>query len=64
MLFGTALALWSWWGLVIFIGIKFIVRWRLLDEEKFLSKNLADYREHCQGGHYRLVPLFGSSSIY
>jgi len=40
MLFGTPLALGSWWGLLMFIPFTLIIIVRLLDEEKFLSKNL------------------------
>jgi protein-S-isoprenylcysteine O-methyltransferase Ste14 len=57
MLFGTPLALGSWWGLLMFIPMTFIIVWRLLDEEKFLSKNLSGYTEYCQRVRYRLVPF-------
>jgi protein-S-isoprenylcysteine O-methyltransferase Ste14 len=56
MLFGTPLALRSWWGLLPFAAITFIIRWRLLQEEKFLAQNLADYSEYCRRVKYRLVP--------
>ena len=56
MLLGTPLALGSWWGLLIFIPITFLIAWRLLDEEKFLSQSLSGYREYCQKVRYRLVP--------
>lgn len=39
MLFGTPLALGSWWGLLMFIPFTLILVWRLLDEEKFLLNN-------------------------
>jgi len=45
MLLGTPLALGSWWGLLMFIPMTFVIVWRLLDEEKFLSKNLSGYKE-------------------
>jgi protein-S-isoprenylcysteine O-methyltransferase Ste14 len=57
MLFGTPLALGSWWGLVMFIPMLFIIGWRARDEERFLFKNLPGYREYCQLVRYRLVPL-------
>jgi protein-S-isoprenylcysteine O-methyltransferase Ste14 len=57
MLFGTPLALGSWWGLLMFIPFTLILVWRLLDEEKFLFKNLQGYYEYCQKVRYRLVPL-------
>ena len=40
MLSGVPLALGSWWGLLTFIPITFVIVWRLLNEEDFLAKNL------------------------
>lgn len=57
LLLGTPLALGSWWGLLIFIPITFIVVWRLLEEEKFLSQDLSGYIEYCQKVRYRLMPM-------
>ena len=57
MLFGTPLALGSWWGLLMLIPFTLILILRLLDEEKFLSKNLSGYDEYCQKVRYRLIPL-------
>jgi len=57
MTFGTPLALGSWWGLLMFIPMTFSIVWRLLDEEKFLSKSLYGYKEYCQKVQYRLVPF-------
>jgi len=57
MLFGTPLALGSWWGLLVFIPFTLIIILRLLDEEKFLSKNLTGYNEYCQKVRYRLIPF-------
>jgi protein-S-isoprenylcysteine O-methyltransferase Ste14 len=56
MLFGTPLALGSWWGLLPFVAITFIIRWRLLQEEKFLTKSLPGYSDYCHKVKYRLVP--------
>ena len=56
MLFGTPPALGSWWGLLLFIPMTFIIVWRLLDEEKLLSSSLSGYREYCQKVRCRLVP--------
>jgi protein-S-isoprenylcysteine O-methyltransferase Ste14 len=58
MLFGTPLALGSWWGLVMFIPMLFIIAWRARAEERFLIKNLPGYREYCGVVRFRLVPLF------
>jgi protein-S-isoprenylcysteine O-methyltransferase Ste14 len=57
MLFATPLALGSWWGLLLFIPIILIIAWRLLNEEKFLSKSLSGYEEYCQKVQHRLVPF-------
>ncbi len=56
MLFGTPLALGSWWALLLFIPMALIIVMRLLEEEKFLAKNLPDYNEYCQNVRYRLIP--------
>jgi protein-S-isoprenylcysteine O-methyltransferase Ste14 len=57
MLFGTPLALGSWWDLLIFIALTFLIVWRLLEEEKFLSDNLPGYQEYRRKVQYRLVPF-------
>jgi protein-S-isoprenylcysteine O-methyltransferase Ste14 len=57
MLFGTPLALGSWWGLLMFNLITLIIALRLLDEEKFLSKRLSGYKAYCRKVRYRLVPF-------
>ncbi len=57
IMLGTPLALGSWWGLLIFIPLTLVILWRLLDEEKFLSKNLQGYTEYCQKVRYRLIPF-------
>ena len=46
MLFGVPLALGSWWGLLTFAPITFVIVWRLIDEENFLAKNLPGYSEY------------------
>jgi protein-S-isoprenylcysteine O-methyltransferase Ste14 len=58
MLIGTPLALGSWWGLLMFIPMTFIIAWRARDEERFLFRNLSGYKEYCQIVRYRMVPLF------
>jgi protein-S-isoprenylcysteine O-methyltransferase Ste14 len=56
MLFGTPLALGSWWGLLLMVPMTLVLVLRLLDEERFLAKNLPGYTEYCQRVRYRLVP--------
>jgi len=57
MSFGMPLALGSWWGLLMLMPGVFVIAWRLLDEEKFLHKNLPGYTEYTQRVRWRLVPL-------
>ncbi len=56
LLIGTPLALGSWWGLLVLIPMTLVLVLRLLDEEKFLARNLSGYTEYCQRVRYRLVP--------
>jgi protein-S-isoprenylcysteine O-methyltransferase Ste14 len=41
----------------MFILITPIIVWRLLSEEKFLTKSLSGYKEYCRKVQYRLVPF-------
>ena len=54
---GAPLALGSYWGLLAFLVALPGLVWRLLDEEKFLAKNLPGYVEYKQRVRYRLIPL-------
>ena len=56
MVVGTPLALGSWWGLGALILFIPALLWRLLDEEKYLKKNLPGYTEYTHKVQYRLVP--------
>jgi protein-S-isoprenylcysteine O-methyltransferase Ste14 len=58
ILLGTPLALGSLWGLALVALSVIWLIWRLIDEEKFLSKNLPGYDEYQQKVQYRLVPYF------
>jgi protein-S-isoprenylcysteine O-methyltransferase Ste14 len=53
---GTPLALGSLWGLALVALSVIWLIWRLIDEEKFLSKNLPGYDEYREKVQYRLVP--------
>jgi protein-S-isoprenylcysteine O-methyltransferase Ste14 len=57
MLFGTPLALGSWWGLAMFIPMVVTIAWRARDEERFLRRNLCGYEDYCRTVRYRLVPF-------
>lgn len=56
MILGIPLALDAWWGLVIIAASLPAFIWRILDEEKFLKKDLPGYSEYTQKVRYRLVP--------
>ena len=57
LLIGMPLALGSWWGLFVLIVFVPALIWRLLDEEKFLQKNLAGYADYCRKVRYRMLPF-------
>jgi protein-S-isoprenylcysteine O-methyltransferase Ste14 len=52
----TPLALGSWWGLLAVAVLMAAIVFRLLDEEQFLERNLAGYREYKGAVRFRLVP--------
>jgi len=54
---GIPLALGSWWGLLTIILFVPVLAWRILDEEKFLVKNLPGYAEYKKKVKYRLMPF-------
>ena len=53
---GTPLALGSCWGLLAFAAVLPALIWRLLEEEKFLSRSLPGYTEYCAKVRWRLIP--------
>jgi protein-S-isoprenylcysteine O-methyltransferase Ste14 len=55
-LLGTPLALGSYWALIAIAAMIPFLIWRLLDEERFLAKNLSGYDEYQKRVRYRLVP--------
>ena len=56
-LLGTPLALGSWWGFVPIAAMLPFLIWRLLDEERFLARNLPGYAEYQRQIRHRLVPF-------
>jgi protein-S-isoprenylcysteine O-methyltransferase Ste14 len=54
---GIPIALGSWWGLLTVVLFAPIMAWRILDEEKFLVKNLPGYAEYEKNVKYRLIPF-------
>jgi len=57
MLVGVPLALGSLWGLLALVPMTLVLVFRLLDEEKFLAKNLAGYSDYQNKVRHRLLPL-------
>jgi protein-S-isoprenylcysteine O-methyltransferase Ste14 len=53
---GIPLALGSYWGLLFVIPGVVVIVFRILDEEKLLTEELAGYREYAQRVRYRLMP--------
>lgn len=53
---GIPLALGSYWGLFFVVPSVVLLVFRILDEEKMLTQDLAGYREYAQQVRYRLVP--------
>jgi protein-S-isoprenylcysteine O-methyltransferase Ste14 len=56
MILATPLALGSLWAFVCAVLLCGIIAARLLDEERYLSKNLPGYEEYCRKVRYRLMP--------
>jgi protein-S-isoprenylcysteine O-methyltransferase Ste14 len=56
MVVGIPLALGSYWGLLFIIPGVVVLVFRILDEEKLLTRELAGYREYTHQVRYRLVP--------
>lgn len=57
LLLGIPIALGSWWGVLGVAATLPALVWRLIDEEGFLARNLAGYREYQRRVRYRLIPL-------
>src|SRR5215813_11640170 len=55
--FGTPLALGSYWGFVAIAAMMPFLLWRLFDEERILTRDLTGYAEYRQRVRHRLVPL-------
>ena len=57
LLVGLPLSLGSLWGLFVIVLMLPALIWRLINEEKFLVKNLPGYTEYQNTVRYRLVPF-------
>ena len=56
MFVGMPLALGSLWGLLTIVPLTVVIVLRLLDEEKFLVRNLPGYSDYSDRTAYRLLP--------
>jgi protein-S-isoprenylcysteine O-methyltransferase Ste14 len=57
MLLATPIALGSFWGLLAFPPILAAIAVRIVAEERFLAKNLSEYRDYCLKVRFRLIPF-------
>jgi len=57
LIISIPLALGSYWGLLLLVLLVPLLAWRLLDEERFLARNLPGYPDYQRRVRYRLVPL-------
>jgi protein-S-isoprenylcysteine O-methyltransferase Ste14 len=57
MLVASSIALGSYWSLLSVAALCFAIIARLLNEEKFLTKNLSGYDEYCEKVRYHLIPF-------
>lgn len=57
LIVGIALAIGSWWGLLLLVVSISGLAWRILDEERLLKKDLPGYVDYMQKVRYRLIPL-------
>jgi protein-S-isoprenylcysteine O-methyltransferase Ste14 len=56
LLLGIPMALGSWWGLAPAALFILAMVWRLLEEERYLARNLAGYQAYCRKVRWRLAP--------
>jgi protein-S-isoprenylcysteine O-methyltransferase Ste14 len=57
MLVGIPIALGSLWGVLVIVAMLPVLIWRLMDEERFLVRNLPGYADYQNRVRYRLLPL-------
>jgi protein-S-isoprenylcysteine O-methyltransferase Ste14 len=50
------LALGSWWGLLVHAGLAPFLAWRLVVDERLLSRSLPGYADYCSKMRWRLIP--------
>jgi protein-S-isoprenylcysteine O-methyltransferase Ste14 len=52
----TPMALGSWLGELLSLGMILVILWRLIDEESHLRAHLNGYSEYCGFVRWRLIP--------
>jgi len=57
MFLSTPVALGSYWAIIPFAFMPLILVFRILNEEKVLTEQLAGYSEYCKEVRYRLIPF-------
>jgi protein-S-isoprenylcysteine O-methyltransferase Ste14 len=57
VLFGTPLALGSWWGLLMLAPMALLIALRIRYEEHYLTENLPGYADYCRKLRCRLIPF-------
>ena len=55
MLLGIPIALGSWWGILVLVGILPALAWRLLDEERVLVRDLEGYADYKSKVRFRMI---------
>jgi len=53
----TPLALGSYWALITFVLVIPMNAYRIINEEKLLSRDLPGYKDYCSKTRYRLIPF-------
>ncbi len=53
----SPLALASFWGLIVSIPMLIGIVFRIMDEERFLCRNLPGYDDYCKKTRYHLIPF-------
>ncbi len=53
----TPLALGSFWAIIAYIPVSFVIILRIFNEEAMLKRDLPGYKEYCQKVRYRLIPF-------
>jgi protein-S-isoprenylcysteine O-methyltransferase Ste14 len=56
LVLGMPLALGSYWALLACASMLPFLLWRILDEERLLSRNLPGYKEYCAKVRWRMIP--------